>query len=618
MRILFDSKDKKFKTKFGTLRENEGCGFNIKIPCNIKTKFVTLIFTREDGGRFASYDMKKTSDDGVYETYSCEVCFARSALLFYYFRIETKNETFSLFKQGYSSTNMEEGECWQLTVIPADFEVSPCFHGKVMYQIFPDRFYKAGECDLTGKLTPYFVHQSFDEMPNHKPDEKGIVQNNDFFGGNLKGITEKLDYLCSLGVGIVYMNPIFKAYSNHRYDTADYMKLDEMLGTDEDFAELCSEAHKRGIKILLDGVFSHTGSDSVYFDSERRFGGGALSDPDSPYRKWYDFKKYPDEYVNWWGIKTLPCVNENDPDYREYIIGSDNSVVAKWIGLGADGFRLDVADELPDTFIAQLRARMKGLKKDSMLIGEVWEDASNKESYGVRRNYFTKSELDSVMNYPYRKAIIDFVLGEDTGEGFRDAVMTIAENYPKDVLDSLMNHLSTHDTVRIITKLGVTNPPKEKDERAKFRMSDEQRQIALQRLRVAAFLQYVLPGSPCIYYGDEIGTEGFEDPFCRTFFNWSLEGCELTEFYRELGRLKNNRSALQRGTVRINVPEEGVITVERLNGNESLLACVNVSDKPFCFEECGEELYSHETYCEGNKKFTNKFGFILYSRLTNG
>ncbi len=612
MRILFNSKDKKFKTKFGTLRENEGCTVNIHIPEEIQTKEVYLVFQKENGEMYSAYTMFKTSVYDEYGVYSCSFSFAEAGLFFYYFRIKTENEEFSLFKQGYDQTNMEEGEMWQISCIPTSFDVPVFFAGKIMYQIFPDRFCKYGECDTVGKLGPFFVHKDTKELPVFMPDEEGIVQNNDFFGGNLRGITSKLDYLKSLNVGVIYLNPIFKAYSNHRYDTADYLKIDELLGNESDFKNLCDEAHSRGMKIILDGVFSHTGSNSVYFDSENIFGNGAVSNPDSPYKSWFDFKKYPDDYTSWWGIKTLPCVDENNDSYREYIIRNDDSVIAHWLKLGADGFRLDVADELPDSFISELRCRMKQIKPDSFLIGEVWEDASNKSSYGVRRKYFTGGELDCVMNYPFRKAIIDYVLGNDNGCLFRDTVMTICENYPRDVLNSLMNILSTHDTVRILTALGVDNVPLNKSDRAVYKMHEELRESALDKLRVAAFLQFILPGMPCIYYGDEIGTEGFEDPFCRTFFDWgSVCNNTLLDYYRELAKIKSEKFELMIGETNVSVVDNGVVKIDRSTENSIVEAYINVSDNDFTVCGIKDIILSHNVDEMPDKIVVKNGGFVL-------
>ena len=388
MRILFDPFSSEYKSPFGTLVPGEACAITIGIPESCKTKRVQLVLLAENGEEYASFAMKLEKRKEEYEYFHTDFALPFEGLWFYRFSVETENERFRLFRQGLRDTNMEAGELWQLSCVPKDFCPPEAFRGKVMYQIFPDRFFKEGDCNLAGKLLPYSVHENLRDVPEFLPDEHGEVRNCDFFGGNLRGIEKKLDYLASLGVGVIYLNPIFKSWSNHRYDTADYKKIDEMLGTEEDFSSLCRAAHEKGMKIVLDGVFSHTGNNR-YFDAKGVFGGGAVSDPDSPYRSWYEFQSYPDTYTSWWGITTLPCTRELDEGFLNYIIDDEDSVIARWMRAGADGWRLDVADELPDEFIARLRKRMKALRPDAILIGEVWEDASNKSSYGKRREYFT-------------------------------------------------------------------------------------------------------------------------------------------------------------------------------------------------------------------------------------
>ena len=355
MRILFDSKLSQFKTPFGTLQENETCTFHILIP-------------------FA-----KQLDDTLYDTWGGEMAVCEAGLYFYYFHITTQDGAFRLFKQGQSDTNMEAGGLWQLSVLADKYPVPAGCAGAVMYQIFPDRFCQSGSCDLTGKITPYWVHENKDDVPVYLPDANGEVLNNDFYGGNLNGIREKLPYLQELGVEILYLNPIFYAWSTHRYDTCDYKRIDPMLGTEEDFRALCAEAHAHGMKVILDGVFSHVGSRSAYFQQ-------AIHDPSSPYRGWFRFQHYPDVYDSWWGITTLPCVDKMNPDFIRYMIDDEDSVAVHWLKLGADGWRLDVVDELPDAFLARLRARIRAYKPDALLIGEVWEDASNKIAYDQRRH----------------------------------------------------------------------------------------------------------------------------------------------------------------------------------------------------------------------------------------
>lgn len=613
MRILYDSKNTNFKRPFGPLKEGQECEINIHIPVSCKTKTVSLQLFEENGGEKAAFSLCKQSEYEYYEIYSCRFCLNEAGLYFYRFFIQTENEQFPLFKQGYGDTNMCEGELWQLSCIPKDYSVPYEFKGKIMYQIFPDRFFKWGECDTTGKLEPFSVHSDFNDTPAFLPDQNGIVQNNDFFGGNLKGIAKKMPYLARLGVSVIYLNPIFKAYSNHRYDTADYKKIDELLGSEKDFKNLCKTAHRYNIKVILDGVFSHTGSNSVYFDSEGVFGNGAVSCEDSPYREWFDFKDYPHDYTSWWGIKTLPCVNEMSAGFKNFIIDDEDSVVAHWLRLGADGFRLDVADELPDEFIVALRKRVKEINPKAIVIGEVWEDASNKISYGKRRRYFTNSELDSTMNYPFRNAILDFVLKKDSGEGFVNTVMSICENYPWDTVNVLMNSLSTHDTSRILSLLSGVTPPQSKEERAAFALSNEQLETATDRLFCASALQFVLPGMPCIYYGDEIGTEGFEDPFCRSFFDWSrLKDNKIFEHFKKLCKMRNGSAALKHGGIQINLLKEGLISIERYSIDQKVTAYVNMSDQPFkLFGECKVRL-AHNCELEKYRQTINPCGFAIF------
>ena len=425
MRILYDSKQLQFKSPFGTLTPGENCVLHIHIPSSVQARQVLCVMNYQDGSLKEEIPMDYCMTRGPYDIFRGEFSFPFPGLFFYYFRITDPHGTFRLFKEG-DDTNMEAGDQWQVSCVPADFSTPDWAKGAVYYQVFPDRFSKSGTVDLTGKLEPYSVHKDWYEDVDWRPDDRGIIQNNDFYGGNFRGITEKMDYIASLGATILYLNPISKSFSSHRYDTGDYKTPDPMLGTEEDFAEMCRAAHRRGIRVILDGVYSHTGSNSLYFDREGAFGGnGAYCKKDSPYYNWYTFYEWPNNYHSWWDFDTLPTVNKMHPDFIRYIITDDDSVVAHWLKLGADGFRLDVADELPDEFIAMLRARIRKLKPDALLLGEVWEDASNKMAYNRRRRYFTDGELDCVMNYPFRTAILDFMRGRDSGRKLRDTVMTI-------------------------------------------------------------------------------------------------------------------------------------------------------------------------------------------------
>ncbi len=611
MRILYNSKvDKK---PFGCLKTDEECVINLHIPCCCITTSAFLQIQNDNGDGKYQFELTSEKTQNDYDIYSVTFSIDNPGLYFYKFHIVTKGSEFDLFRQDYADTNIGIGEMWQLTVYDKSYNTPDSFKGRVMYQIFPDRFYREGEPQFDGKLEPYWVHQSTQDLPHYLPDEKGEILNNDFFGGNLKGIMSKLDYIKNMGVGIIYLNPIFKAYSNHRYDTCDYKTIDPMLGTEDDFVALCSEAHKRDIKIILDGVFSHTGSNSIYFDANKIFGNGAVSNENSPYRDWYKFSDYPNKYESWWGITTLPCVDELNHSYMEYIITGQNSVIRHWLDKGADGFRLDVADELPDEFIKLLTDTVHSHKPGSIVLGEVWEDASNKIAYSVRRKYFSDCELDSVMNYPFMNAIIALCMGNISISDFEKSIMTICENYPKPVTDCLMNSLSTHDTARILTVLSGADDNISKRQKAEFVMSDEQRAKAVNKLFVAVFLQFILPGCPCIYYGDEIAMEGFNDPFNRGYFKWENQGNFVYEFFKQMAKAKNNSTALQKGDISFGCHNDiDVMHITRSFKNQSITGIINKGNSVYTLyipkEKC---IVCHNATVLDEKILIHKDGFAL-------
>ena len=612
MAILYDSKMIEHKDPFGCVKQDELCSLCIHIPRRHAAKAV-YICIESHHGFYAEYPMEWSDLEDGYDYYSGGFSLEYCDLYYYYFKIITEKEEFLLFKKGYDETQIGSGEKWQLTCYNKNYDTPHVFKGRVMYQIFPDRFHRDGECDLTDKLKPYYLHKDMNDIPVYLPDYSGEIKNNDFFGGNLKGIEARLQYLKRLHVSIIYLNPIFMAYSNHRYDTADYKRIDPMLGTEQDFIDLCHAAHKLDMKIILDGVFSHTGSNSIYFDKENVFGKGAYHNLSSPYSSWFHFDEYPNRYTSWWGIQTLPCVNELEPSYIDYILENDDSVVRYWMRLGADGYRLDVADELPDEFIQKLHRVVKEEKEDSLVIGEVWEDASNKEAYGIKRKYFTHSELDSVMNYPYKNAIISFIKGESSSVDLANTVMTIAENYPKPVLDCVMNSLSTHDTMRIITALGTEDCQSfSKDERAVYKLPEHLLNKAVEMEKAAAFLQYMLPGSPCIYYGDEAGLEGFEDPFNRRFFPWSDINEHLLSFYKELGHVKTHHCALSIGSIQILLTEEQLFGFVRECGESIMRGIVSLNpDVVECERYEGHPVLSHNCVFSDDRLILGQYGFVL-------
>ena len=469
----------------------------------------------------------------------------------------------------------KNGGRWQLTVYDGQSRTPGWFGQGVSYQIFPDRFCRSRMPRPEGMVGRRTVHENWAGTPDYLPDAQGEIRNCDFFGGDLAGITAKLDYLQSLSVTTLYLNPIFEAASNHRYNTADYLAIDPMLGTEEDFRTLCREAHRRGMRVLLDGVFNHTGSVSRYFNADGSYPEvGAAQSQESPYYNWYHFTRWPEEYDAWWGIKTLPAVEENQDSYREFIIRGQDSVVRYWLRCGADGWRLDVADELPDDFITEIRRAMEEEKPGAVLIGEVWEDGSNKIAYDRRRRYLLGRETHGLMNYPFRTAALAWLLGGDAG-AFRESMEGIREHYPSPAFYSAMNFLGTHDTPRILTLLGGEPVPESKEARAEARLSPAGYRLARQRLMLGTLLLYAFPGSPTVYYGDEAGMQGYEDPLNRRTYPWGQEDESLSAWYRRLGQLRRERLSLQVGQIRYLYAAGGGLVLERRAEAEVTVAALN-------------------------------------------
>ncbi len=528
------------KFPLGAVKEETEITFRIVLPRDFGCTGVRIVVTK-DAEYPQSYSMQWDCMQGENEEWwKIQLSFPEKGLYFYHFEYDTGFGVSKIFRHRDTLNGCFApfGEEWQFTVYDKSFTTPQWIKGGVIYQIFPDRFYSSGT-KKENVPQDRIIRTDIDGEPYWRPDEKGKVLNNDYFGGDLKGIEEKLSYISSLGVTCIYLNPIFEAHSNHRYDTADYEKIDPLLGNEKDFVSLCQKAEELGIKIILDGVFSHTGSDSRYFNKNGRYPDtGAFQSKDSPYYPWFKFTHWPDKYQSWWGIEILPEIIEETPEFIEYISG-ENGILRKWLSLGASGWRLDVADELPDEFLDALRAAVKAHSPDAIIIGEVWEDASNKSSYGKRRRYLQGQQLDSVMNYPFADCIIDFVR-HGNAEGFEKTVVTVIENYPKPVIDVLMNHIGTHDTQRAITALAGESCIYRDRAWQSGRKLEDKKESGIRLLKQAAVLQFTLPGVPSIYYGDEAGMEGYKDPFNRGFFPWGKENEELTEFYRSLGKIRKN------------------------------------------------------------------------------
>ncbi|MGM9521814.1 MAG: 4-alpha-glucanotransferase [Oscillospiraceae bacterium] len=551
MRAYHNSRVADYRTPYGALPLGDSVELSIDIWDEPEAQCTCRVWI--DGKGEQLFPMEKRELSG-HLRFKCTLTPEEPELIWYSFIIKTpEGEWRCGAKDGHTGGESVvkdwEPASFQITVYKPR-KVPDWYKNGVVYQIFPDRFCRgedwrelAEEALSEERSGPgHALCEDWYSTPCYEKDENGRVTRWDFYGGTLSGIKEKLGYLKGLGVTVIYLNPIFKASSNHRYDTGDYMKVDPMLGGDEAFEELVRAADEQGISIILDGVFNHTGCDSRYFNKYENYDSlGAWQSKRSPYRSWYRFDDSPAGYECWWGVDDLPNLEENDPRLRELIFAGKDSVVRHWLRKGAKGWRLDVADELPDDFIAGIKSAVTDVRpEDGLLLGEVWEDASNKISYGKLRRYLLGSELDSAMNYPLLDALHGFILGKLPAEALCETLESLKENYPPEAFYSSLNLMGSHDRPRIMTIMGGA-PDAEtltEEERKSFRLSDGARGLAKGRIWLMTLIQMTMPGVPCIYYGDEAGLEGYADPYNRGAFPWGREDTDLTGIYRNAVSLR--------------------------------------------------------------------------------
>ena len=511
------------------------------------------------------------------------------SLFFYWFEIHVNNtrtwltadhekldgsSRFSPSRPHFQTGESVQPQPFQITVFQADYRVPDWLPGSVMYQIFPDRFRRSEsfsfkEMTAVGNYPERLWHRDWrSDVDIHGQPDTGYLAC-DFFGGSLRGIIEKLDYISEFGTGVIYLNPIFKARSNHRYDTGDYESVDPMLGTEDDFKELCEKAKQCGIRIMLDGVFSHTGADSRYFNKLGRYDNtGAFQEANgeglSEFSSWYTFHKRGDElfYDSWWGFPDLPSVNEHDLAYRHYMTGTDG-IIRRWLRLGASGWRLDVSDELPDSFLRDVRRAVKAEKPDAAIMGEVWEDASRKISYGSYRDFLLGRTHDSIMGYPFRNALVGWLAKHHSAQRMANELESVRENYPIQSFYSHMNLISSHDIPRAITAIAGLPDPGSREQQKKAHLSDSARRRGEYLLKLAFLFQVAYPGVATIYYGDETGMEGYRDPFNRRTYPWGHEKQELISWFASIGKLRKELAVLRTGYYETLLADEDVFVFKR-------------------------------------------------------
>lgn len=602
---IFNSRKKEYKSQISAIAVDEQVKFRLVVPRCIKCSCARLAVFKDNESTVYYNMFWAGMCDESHEYWEIHFSATTAGLYFYHFELETPwgNSLVKNVGNGEGDLNAEGTE-FQQTVYEKNFKTPDFLKGGLIYQIFPDRFYSS---KTPKKNVPESrVMRKWGEEPYWQESQMNGVWNNDYFGGDLKGVEEKLEYLSSLGVSCIYLNPIFEAHSNHRYDTADYEKIDSLLGDESDLESLCKKAHGLGISVILDGVFSHTGCDSKYFNMYKRYNTvGAYNSKSSPYFSWYKFTDYPNGYKSWWGIKLLPEVSEEDEGYREYICGK-NGILRRWLRLGISGWRLDVADELPDVFLDDLRKAVKEENENSVIIGEVWEDATNKFAYGERRRYLLGDQLDSVMNYPFADAILNYVKFGNA-QAFMSGIMSIVENYPPCVVNVLMNHIGTHDTERALTRLaGESAEGKDRAwQHSHNQLSDYDYLKGISMMKLASLIQYTLPGVPSLYYGDEAGMQGMKDPFNRACFPWDNINKELYKWYKRLGEIRRGCKAFKEGSFEPLYAADGAIAYVRRSEENSVLTAVNNSNSELQIP-VGEEWDNSYSFFE----FSSKNGIL--------
>ena len=576
-KITYNSWLQEHKRPFGAVLVGTTIEFDLMIQTNHQVT-VNIVLQFENG--FKSYEKMTAISDGVFRMTLPNL--TEIGFYNYYFQI-TEFDDAHEYRYFYGATEIGGGPGTtyvdEISVIPytqtifLKREKAPDWYRQaIFYQIFPDSFAKKGH--LENPKDNIFFYGKETDSPYYIREANGDITHWTYYGGNLAGIIDKIPYLKSLGITALYLNPIFEARSSHRYDTSDYMKIDPVLGTESDFKLLVDTLHQEGMHLILDGVFSHVGRNSKYFDFDGKSGGqGAYQTTQSPYFDWFTFNQYPDDYKSWWGIKDLPTIDKTKESFQQYIYGESDSVLSKWNGLGIDGWRLDVADELPDDFIKGIRDTLENYP-EQVLIGEVWEDASRKIAYEQHRKYIYGDALHAAMNYPFRDIIIGLVTSEMSPETAARKLMQLSENYPADVFLNNFNNIGTHDTERILTRLGEN----------------------LTKLDLAVGLLMTLPGVPTIYYGDEAGLIGHKDPENRAFFPWENVNESTSKIYQKWIKIRQSAPVLITGNLSLFYSDR-IFGLIRQDANDTAIFIFNISNQGIMVDLSNMTFLSEKVDC---------------------
>lgn len=428
--------------------------------------------------------------------------------------------------------------------MPADWT-----QGMMMYQIFPDRFARhQSEDDVKAHLRGVYGHEPLFKAWGELPEQPPLGR--DFFGGDLKGIIERLDYLQDLGVECLYLNPIFEATANHRYEAIDFLKVDPMLGTDADFDQLIEEAHRRDMRVVLDAVFNHCSSDSRYFDVTGKYGDGASQSQESPYYRWFNFREWPHDYDGWAGHGFMPEFVEC-PEVEDFFNGPAG-VTAHWLERGIDGWRCDVAYDNTDTFWRRFRARVDATRPGAYTVSEEWRDSTH---------YLLGDTFSATMNYRFTWAVRGFLAtGELTASELDDRLNTWIRDTPQPALKAQMNLIDSHDTDRALHACGGDR--------------DRLKQM------VAFLLAY--PGAPCLYYGTETALDGAFAEDGRRTFPWGETDEDMMAFVKRAMQFRKSSQALRHGETDTLLIDDArrVYVFARRSGHRVVYVAFNGGDEP--------------------------------------
>ena len=547
----------------------------IKIPMQLGwLENVQFILNGKD-----NYKMNYINQENDLAVFQTHITIPTCAIYHYCFSCEANGNLIYIKRKNHSNlqTNLID-ENWKLSV---NFDVPDWAKGKVMYHVFVDRF-KRGSKEKMEEMPRRKIHNSWEEDMIIGPDEQGIW-NNDFYGGDLKGIKQQLPYLKSLGIDIIYLSPIVKSQSNHRYDTGDYEIVDPYAGTNEDLKNLCESAHNLGMAIILDAVFNHTGNDSKYFNEFASYDTvGAYQSSDSIYNSFYRKKEEngQSKFDYWWGMKNLPVCDGNSSSWIEYITGTDG-IIDKWFALGIDGLRLDVADELTDNFIKKIRKAVKRNKEDGFIIGEVWKNPMH-----MNREYLSSGQcMDTVMNYWFIDALLRYYNYTDIDK-LTQTIEEILTEYPKDTINSLMNFTSTHDITRAINLFSKENF-QENGEWAwnlkndniywckDYVLTNEQYEHNKQIYESYVFALTFFPGILSIFYGDEIGIQGMGNLSNRKPYPQTEYDKELLDFFKKIGNIRKNEPFLRNAELEMLDINQDYLMFERYDQYDKMLVVVS-------------------------------------------